>query len=203
MNNDETLTREQEYQRQYYQDNLEERRRYAQDRWRNNREYQQREIQRAKDRRALARAAKASDRFKAMVEERRAEGAETRPPLLTRVEGENVEVYTTGSLGREVGRSDRAIRMWLRDGTLPGATVFATVRNDESGRDVRRAYFSKRFCAAVYKACEELFYLNGRGEKKVLKRLIMKQLHEADITFVPYEHRGDNGVRVKASIEGE
>ena len=191
-NDTEELTPEQEYQRQYYREHKDERRDYAKDRWDNDREYREREIQRARDRRARQRADKASDRFKAMVESRRAEKDNTCCPLLTEVEEEQVLVYTSGSLSREVGRSTRAIRMWLNDGTLPGATVFIQ----------RRAYFSERFCQAVYRACEELFYLNGRGEKKILKRLILKELAQEGITYVPTAHRGDNSVRVVANAEG-
>lgn len=190
---DANLTSEQKYQRDYYQQNKEDRQSYAKDRWEHDLEYREREIQRAKDRRARERASKASSRFVQMIEERRAEADDTCNPLLTDVDGEQVLVYTSGSLSREVGRSARAIRMWLNDGTLPGATVFIQ----------RRAYFSERFCNAVYRACEELFYLNGRGEKKILKRLIVKELAKEGITYVPTAHRGDNSVRTVAVAEGE
>ena len=188
MSTDETLTKEQKYQRDYYQDHAEERRQYAKDRWENDREYREREIQRSSDRRALERAEKGRKRFKAMVEKRKAEDPDTRCPLKTEIDGEPVWVYTTGELAREVGRSPRAIRAWLREGALPGATIWIK----------GRAYFSERFCKAVYAACEELFLLDGRGDKKVLKVLIIKALRKEGITYVTYEHRGDNSVRVRA-----
>lgn len=197
MGAEEKLTSEQTYQRQYYRDHITERKDYAQDRWENDREYRRREMQRAKDRRAQERAGKASDRFRAMVDERRGALEETRTPVRTWEGDENVMVFTAGSLAREIGRSKRAVGAWLRDGTLPGATVFLDVRC-ENGRVVRKPFFSKQFGGAVYRACEQLFYLNGRGEKKVLKRLIRDEMTKTKIIYVPYAHRGDNSVHVRS-----
>lgn len=190
---DENLTADQKYQKEYYREHKDDRRDYSKDRWDNEPGYRKREIQRARDRRATVRAGKATDRFRSLVEARRKDDTDVCQPLLTLVGDDKVLVYTSGSLSREIGRSPRVIRMWLQDGTLPGATVFVQ----------RRAYFSERMSKAVYRACEELFHLNGRGEKRILKRLIARELARDKITYVPYSHRGDNSVRVLATTNGE
>ena len=177
------LTAEQEYQRDYYRRNKKLRTSQLRDKWKNDPRWKEQEQERARERRGRLRAGKAQERFEEMIEEKRDAGERTRPPRPALINGEAVQVWTTGSLGREVGRSARAVRGWLRDGILPGATVFV----DDA------AFFSRRFCQAVYKACERLYYLNGRGEHKVLKRLIREELAEEAISFVPLGGNNESG----------
>jgi len=180
-----------EYQATYYQEHKTERTEKLRDKWHNDPVWQQRERERAKKRRALIRAEKADGRFDQMIVERRQEMTPTRPPRFIViggklkgdriVGGEIVQVWTTGSAGREVGRTARAIRSWLTHPkhakrALPGASCFT-----KDGA----AWFTWAFAEAVRCACERLYYLNGRGDRKVLRRLVIEELAEAGITYVP------------------
>jgi len=176
MTQEKTLTPEQEYQREYYRTNKAKRKRELRERWHNDPAFRRAEQERARKRRGELRAEKASDRFREMIEEKRKVMKTTRPPRLVMVgTGAPVEVYTTGSLGREVGRNARAIRAWLHKGVLPGATAYIG----------GSAYFSKRFCLAVFRACERLYFLDGRGDRQVLKRLVREELTKDSISYVP------------------
>lgn len=174
MSNDDRQA-ERDYQKDYYDEHRDERSRKNRWMWNNDPEYRRNEIARSQRRRAQRRAETASDRFKQMVEGKRTDPAPTKPPRIAVVKSRRVWVYTTGSLGREIGRSARVVREWLNEGVLPGASTFV------SGV----AYFSKPYCEAVYSACERLYYLDGRGSKRVLKRLIREELAQAKVSFVP------------------
>lgn len=186
MSRAEQLTPEQEYQRDYYRAHKEERTQEISDKWQNDPRFRRKEQLRNRRRRALLRAKKAPGRLQEMIDERRAERASTRPPRFVvvggRVEGDRivggrvVQVWTTGSLGREVGRTSRAVRDWLRSNVLPGASAFTS-----DGR----AWFSRAFCEAVYRACKQLYFLNGRGDRRVLARLVREELDGANVHFVP------------------
>ena len=183
---EETLTPEQEYQREYYRTNKTKRKRALSERWHNDPAFRRQEQARARKRRGELRAEKAPGRFREMISEKRKVMKATRPPRLV-LTGEDapVEVYTTGSLGREVGRSARAIRAWLHRGVLPGATAYIG----------GSAYFSRRYCVAVFEACERLYYLDGRGDRQVLKRLVREELSSKRISYVPHGQE-DNSDRV-------
>lgn len=176
------LTSEQEYQRDYYRENKDARSKELSERWHNDPVFRDKERDRNKKRRALIRAPRAPNRLKEMIEERRAEHVATRPPRFAvvggRVKGDRiiggkvVQVWNTGSLSRELGRTPRAVQAWIRRGELPGATCFT--------RD-GRAWFSERFAEAVLRACAKLYFLNGRGDRKVLCRLINEELESARV----------------------
>jgi hypothetical protein len=170
-------TPEQEYQSEYYQTHKSERTANLRQKWQDDPVFRQKERERNKRRRALIRAEKAKGRFEAMVESKREQAEPTKPPRFIEIEGEHVQVWTAGSLGREIGRSARAVRTWIRRGDLPGASVFT--------RD-GAAWFTREFCRAVRTACERLYYLNGRGDRRVLRRLIMEELVAAGISYVPF-----------------
>jgi hypothetical protein len=171
---------EQEYQRRYYQEHRQERTKLLRERWRHDPEYRAREQERAKKRRGELRAQRAAERFEQMIERKQAAGGVTRPPRFVMLRGQPVQVWTSGSLGREVGRSPRAIRGWLRDGVLPGATAYIG----------EAAFFSRDFCEAVWRACKRIYYLDGRGDKQVLKRIIREELAAGRVSYVP--PNGDN-----------
>lgn len=181
-------TREQRYQAEYYQLNKAKRTRRNKRRWREDPEYRRREQERLAKRRAFERAEKASDRFQAMIEERRDREEVTKLPRFIVIRKRLVQVWSTGDLGREVGRSPRAVRMWLNKGVLPGATVFIK----------GAAWFSRVFCMAVHRACERLYYLNGRGKRTVLARLVREELVAARISYVPVD--GDDGGMAKRVV---
>ena len=164
-----------EYQRQYYEEHQAERSEHNRWRWENDPEYKRREIERSRKRRALKRAEKASDRFQEMVESKRGDLTTTEVPRPIILNRRKVWVYTTGSLGREVGRSPRVIREWLNEGVLPGASTFVK----------GAALFTVKYGEAVRRACERLYYLDGRGCKRVLKRLIHEELFKGKISFIP------------------
>jgi hypothetical protein len=170
-------TSEQAYQQAYYEAHKAERTKKLRRQWREDPVFRRKERERNRSRRALLRAERAGARFADMVEARRKDKAATKPPRFITIDGEVKQVWTTGSLGREVGRTARAIRTWMRRGDLPGASAFT--------RD-GAAWFTLEFCQAVYRACERLYYLNGRGDRKVLRRLIMEELATAGVTFIPY-----------------
>jgi len=174
-------TTEQEYQRDYYKKNKVNRTKALKERWANDAAFRETERERNQKRRGQLRAEKAGWRFHAMIHERRKRLEPTRPPRWVLIgSGPAQQVWTTGSLGREVGRSGKAIRSWLREGVLPGATVYIG----------GSSFFSRRFCDAVYRACERLFYLDGRGDRLVLKRLVREELAKTNTGFVP--PGGDN-----------
>lgn len=170
-------TAEQQYQAEYYEANKTKRRKKLKHKWKTDPAFREQERQRNKKRRALLRAEKAAGRFEQMVAEKREQAEQTKPPRFIEIDGEVVQVWTTGSLGREVGRSARAVRTWMRRGDLPGASVFT--------RD-GAAWFTREFCEAVREACKRLYYLNGRGDRKVLRRLIAEELESASISYVPF-----------------
>lgn len=171
------MSAEQSYQQEYYEAHKDERSEKLKRLWADDPVFRQKEKARNAKRRALVRAEKAKGRFEQMVEEKRHEAAPTKPPRFMMVDGEVKQVWTTGSLGREVGRSARAVRTWMRRGHLPGASVFT--------RD-GAAWFTREFCEAVRKACKRLYYLNGRGDRRVLRRLIVEELAEAGVSYVPF-----------------
>lgn len=174
------LTAEQAYQAEYYQQHRDERTKTLRERWQDDPVFRAREQERAKKRRGELRAQRAGRRFEQMVDEKRAKGDATRPPRFVMLRGEPVQVWTSGSLGREVGRSPRAIRGWLRDGVLPGATAYIG----------DAAFFARDFCEAVWRACKRIYYLDGRGDKQVLKRIIREELAAGRVSYVP--QGGDN-----------
>ncbi len=181
------MTAEQEYQHDYYLRNKKKRTKTLKEAWKNDPRWRASEQERARERRGRLRSAKAGPRFEQMIKERRAAAERTRPPRFVLINRQDVQVWTSGSLGREVGRSPRTVRGWLRDGTLPGATAYVD----------GAAFFSHRFCQAVYLACERLYYLNGRGEHLVLKRLIREELAKEGISFVTLGADNETG-RIKA-----
>jgi hypothetical protein len=125
-----------------------------------------------------------------MVAAKRENAEDTRPPREELVNGVYMWTYTAGSLGREVGRTSRAIREWLHEGVLPGATAYIE----------GAAYFSIDYCAAVKEACRRIYYLDGRGFKAVLKRIIREELARRQVSYVP--PKGDNVQdRVVATVE--
>ena len=169
------LTPEQVYQRDYYQEHKAKRKRELSERWRNDPTFRREEQARAQKRRGELRAEKAGVRFREMIEEEQQKMVPTVVPHFIHTgEDEPVEVFTTGSLGREVGRSARSIRAWLHCGVLPGPSAWIK----------GSAYFSRRDGRAVYKACERLYYLDGRGDRRVLKRLVREELAREQISYV-------------------
>jgi len=68
MSNKKRLTSEQQYQRDYYQENKEQRSMDLSDRWHNDPAFKRAEQERAQRRRGVMRAEKAQGRFEAMVE---------------------------------------------------------------------------------------------------------------------------------------
>ncbi len=178
--NDAKRTQEQEYQRTYYQEHRDDRSRAGRERWRDDPVYRANEQERARRRRGELRAKRAGLRFEQMVSAKQAVAGPTRPPRFVMLRGKPVQVWTSGSLGREVGRSPRAIRGWLRDGVLPGATAYIG----------EAAFFERDFCAAVWRACQRIYYLDGRGDKQVLKRIIREELAAGQVSYVP--PNGDN-----------
>jgi hypothetical protein len=175
---DDQLTPAQEYQRDYYRRNKAKRTKDLSERWHNDPEFRNKERARNKRRRALNRAVpERAGRLQAMIEERRSEATPTWPPRFVvvggRVKGDRIvggkiyQVWSVGSLSREVGRTARAVRAWVSRGDIPGATCFT--------RD-GRSWFSESFAEAVLDACEKLYFLDGRGDRKVLRRLIHEEL---------------------------
>lgn len=173
--NTERLTPDQRYQQDYYRQHRDKRTKRLRERWKNDPSFRQRERDRAKKRRGELRAERAPDRFERMVAEKLAKAEPTRPPRFVLINGKEVQVWTSGSLGREVGRSPRAIRGWLREGVLPGATAYIG----------DAAFFERIFCAAIWRACKRIYYLDGRGDKQVLKRIIREELAKDCVTYVP------------------
>jgi hypothetical protein len=172
---DDALSPEQKYQRDYYRTHKESRSDAHKRRWRTDPDYRQREIERARRKRAIARARDAANRFEQMVEEKRKAAKPTRRPRLAQIDGEDVFVYTTGSVAREVGREDATIRAWLAQEVLPGPSLWIGVR----------AHFTEDYAKALRAACKRLLCLDGRGDLDVLKRLVREELIRRQVSFVP------------------
>jgi len=170
-------TSEQTYQAEYYERKKDERTEKLRQLWSDDPEFRKKEQARNRRRRSLIRAEKAKGRFEAMIESKREGAAPTKPPRFILIDGETQQVWTTGSLGREVGRSARAVRTWMRRGDLPGASVFT--------RD-GAAWFTREFCEAVKRACARLYYFDGRGDRKVLRRLIIEELTTGQVPYTPF-----------------
>ncbi len=179
------LTKEQQYQKDYYEQNKRKRSDQNKWNWKNNPVYREKERKRCALRSAYRRSETAGDRFKNMIAEKRGEMSGTAKPQRAEIDGEVVWVYSTGSLGREIGRSARATRTWLTHPdvskrALPGASIFVH----------GVAYFTKEFCEAIYDACRRLYYLDARGTRAKLFGLVMEELATAGVSYVPVG--GDN-----------
>jgi len=174
MSDDQQAESERSYQSYYYEIHREARSKKNQWLWENDPDYRRQEIERSQKRRAQKRSEKAHARFAKMVESKRAEKFVTEAPRPIIECGRVVEVYSTGSLGREVGRSPRVIREWLNEDILPGSSVLID----------GAAFFTKAYSNAVYRACKRLYCLDGRGSKRVLKRLIREELVRGKIKFI-------------------
>lgn len=166
---------EQRYQREYYEKNKKKRSLAHKKRWKEDEDYREREIARQRKRRAEARKETASDRFDAMVEEKREALKPTRKPKFVEVGGKRCFVFSTGTLAREVGREDGTIRAWLVSGVLPGASVWIG----------RRAHFTENYCTAVRNACRRLYSEDGRGDLEILKRLVREEFESAEVFYKP------------------
>lgn len=178
------------YQANYYQINAETRLASASRKWQRDRKYRRREMDRKKDSRAITRSRTAEERFLAMVADKAANPSKHRHPRWAEINGERVEVYSTGFLGEAVGRDTSTMRMWLNEGVLPGASVVLDGSN----------WFSKGFITAVFEACRKLYYFDGRGERATLKRLVLEQLEAGgEMWVVPSK----NPERVAAFVGGK
>jgi hypothetical protein len=163
------------YQHKYYQNHRGDRLKNAALRWKTDADYRKRELERKKNQRALGRAETAIERFMRMVEEKRKSAKPTRKPRRVEIDGKTVDVHTTGALAREIGRDSGTVRKWLADGTLPGCTVLIG----------GKCWFSESFAKAVFAACKALYFLDGRGERMMLHRLILEELEKAGESYVP------------------
>lgn len=179
------VDKEKKYQRDYYLRTREDRSKAAAKRWDDDPDYREREMKRSKDKRALARASTASDRFKAMVEARKADPPKVRPPRFVEIEGKKVWVYSTGQLAIEVGRDPETVREWIEERYLPCCSIVI------SGR----YWFSQEFIGATVRACGELFKFDGRGDRECLRRLILGELEKACVSYVPIGKNEEARVR--------
>ena len=169
----EELTKEQLYQRSYYQEHRAARAARHKKRWAENTEYREREIDRQRKRRQESREASVQDRFDRRVDEKREAARPTRRPQYVEIDGERTYVYGVGSFAREVGREDATIRSWLVHSVLPGASIWIG----------RRAHFTKEFVSAVRSACRAMLTKDGRGCNEELGNLIRAELDKRGIKY--------------------
>jgi len=177
--------RERDYQADYYQRVQKTRRR---GKWHQDSDYREKEQERARRRRALKRAETADDRFDAMVAEKKAMMSRTQAPRDVWIDGRPVRCYSSGSLGREIGREARTIRLWLDNTYLPGASAFLGIDKPDS-------YFSEAFCEAVKRACRRLYKLDARFPRDKLRGLVLEELAAARVSYVPVGGTEDDRVR--------
>jgi len=170
------FSKERRYQHGRYLETRKTRLAHAKERWASDPEYRLRESERAKDKRAEARAASASERFSTSVAAVKAQAPKTRAPRIVTVDGHEVWVYSSGHLAVEVGRCPMTIREWLDDGVLPGATI-----RDGSGR----YWFSSAFISACARAVIEVLRRDARGKRDILRRLMLDELERAKVSYVP------------------
>jgi len=175
IESDDPEKRERLYQAAYYQSVQKERRR---GKWHRNSDYREKEQARARRRRALRRAELVDARFDAMVADKKGAWGRTQAPRDVWVGGNPVRCYSSGSLGREVGREARTIRLWLDNTYLPGATAFL-------GAGKPDAYFSAPFCRAVKRACRRLYRLDARFPRDKLRGLVLEELAAVKESYVP------------------
>ena len=173
--------KEKKYQRDYYLRTREDRKEAAAKRWDNDPDYRSREMERSKNKRALARGVTASDRFNAMVEARKADPPKVRPPRFVEIDGKKAWVYSTGQLAIEVGRDPETVREWIEERYLPCCSIII------SGR----YWFSQEFIGATVRACSELFKYDGRGDRECLRRLILGELEKAGVSYIPIGKKGE------------
>jgi len=168
--------RERFYQRERYLLTRTERAEKAQARWWNDAEYREREIRRAQDRRALQRAEVAGSRFMARCVAV-ADDADKphRPPTLVKIGTQEREVFSVAYLALRCGRRAATVRQWVEDGVLPG--VSAVVGH--------RAKFTETFILSVAEACRRVLELDGRGDHKRLRLLVIEELERAHESYVP------------------
>lgn len=175
---------ERHYQADYYQRVQKKRRR---GKWHDNSDYREKEQERARRRRALKRAETADERFDAMVAEKKDKGSRTQVDRDVWVGGRPVRCYSSGELGREIGREARTIRLWLDSTYLPGATAFL-------GTGKPDAYFSAAFSGAVKRACRRLYRLDARFPRDKLRGLVLEELAAAGESYVPVGGTEDDRV---------
>lgn len=168
--------REKYYQHDVYLRNRADRAANAKERW-DKPEYRKREIERAQDRRAVARSENAPERFEKMIESAQAVAPPVRPPIEAEIDGDKLLVYSTTVLGLKCGRKVSTIRQWVEEGVLPGCTVVVG----------GRAKFSEPFMEAVREACKRVLYLDGRGNHTQLKLLVIEELELRGESYVPIE----------------
>lgn len=178
--------KEREYQHEYYKRRRKKLLAERRHRWRTDPKYRQRETERARQARALKRSENAKARFEAKVDEKKDLDRVPRRGRLVEIEGKREWVYTTGSLGAFIGREPNTIRAWMDQGILPGASIFI-------GNSRR---FTRGFCLAVRAACRRLYFVSGRGERSVLRRLVMEELEKAGESYVPKGGTEEDRVRL-------
>jgi len=182
---DDAAQKEREYQHRYYEEHKKQRSAQRKHRWRCDPEYRRRINERTRLRRAKARAETADQRFSEMVEAkkertlaRRKKGRKYSMPWRKVPVGEGgagpfTRVYSAGYLALEVGRETATVREWLTSNVLPGCSIWIG----------DRAFFTREFIDSVYAACERLFYLDGRGLRSVLRRLINEELVRRKVPY--------------------
>lgn len=167
-------------------------------RYHNDPKFRRKILKAAKQRRPHTLAAKAVERFEAMVRDkidRRQQKDEERAragkrvaqkrPRMALIDGKETWVYPTGVLALRVGRVSPVIRLWLERGVLPGATIAFG----------GKSFFSEGFITSIYEACRRVYFINGNGSRKVLKRLVLEELAKAGESWVP--HNGTEEARVR------
>jgi len=176
--------KERQYQAEYYQRVQKDRRR---GKWHRNSDYREKEQERARRKRAIKRAETADDRFDAMVAEKKALMSKTQAPRDVWIRGKAIRCYSSGALGREIGREARTVRLWLDNTYLPGASAFL-------GTNKPDAYFSVGFCAATKMACRRLYRLDARFSRDKLRGLVLEELAKAGESYIPVGGTEDDRV---------
>lgn len=178
--------KERQYQHDYYKRRRKKLLAERRHRWRTDPSYRERETERARKARAIKRSESAEERFESKVEEKKDLERVPRRGRLVEIDGKREWTYTTGSLGAYIGREPNTIRAWMDQGVLPGASIFI-------GNSRR---FTRGFCDAVRAACRRLYFISGRGERSVLRRLIMEELERAGESYVPKGGTEEDRIRL-------
>ena len=95
-------------------------------------------------------------------------------PRVYRVNGKDMEFFTTGQLARALGREPVTIRKWEREGTIPLATFQVPGKNDDP-RGRRRLYSREQVEGIVQIAAEEGMFTHRRkplGQTQFKERVL-------------------------------
>jgi predicted GIY-YIG superfamily endonuclease len=166
----------------YYEQNRDNLATRARRRWRNNEGgYRDRGLQRAQDKRALARAQVADKKFAKRRERMLKASPRTKRARLIGSEDPSAEddtgtwVWSSGVLAIHCGKSPPTMRTWIEERVVPGCTI---ILGD-------RYWFSLALLEAIAEGVRKTLFIDGRGPHSKLRRYIATEIERRGVPIVP------------------